>query len=276
MVQNKNRIVAPSKKVKGAEKGSFGGPSLLYQALRRGAKLYKYSMLLLIFSMVFTGFGITSGGNDALAADKYRNFEDLRANEDPGNYSIFTKDLETPALILAPHGGGIEGGTSELARELSGSYSTYLFEALKVPGASDLHITSTHFDEPQALDMLGRHDLTISLHGYASSEKHTLVGGTDRELAAKMTDALNSGGFSAELLASNAPLAGTNPNNIANRNRTGKSIQLEISTGQRRSMFDKFSITGRAGSKNAEFYQFTNLIAKFVDENVNEMAGDRR
>ncbi|MCY9198108.1 poly-gamma-glutamate hydrolase family protein [Bacillus atrophaeus] len=274
MVQNKNRIVEASKKVKGAEKGSFGGRTLLYQTLREAAKLYKYSMLRLSFSILFTVFVLSTGSNSALAADKYKSFEDLKANEDPGNYNIFTKDLETPVLIFSPHGGGIEGGTSELARELSNSYSTYLFEALKIPGASDLHITSTNFDEPQALELLSKHDLTISLHGYAYSGEHTLVGGTDREKAEKLTQALNAAGFSAELLPVGAPLAGTNPNNVSNKNRTGMSIQLEISTGQRRVMFDTFSLKGRSGSQNDQFYKFTSLLSEFIDENVNEAAGD--
>lgn len=274
MVQNKNRIEAASKKVKGAEKASFGGPDLLYRTLRGVAKLYKYSMLRLGFSILVMAFVLLAGINSALAADKYRNFEELQASEDPSNYSIFTKDLDTPVLIFAPHGGGIEGGTSELARELSNSYSTYLFEALKIPGASDLHITSTNFDEPQALDMLSRHDLTISLHGYASSEKHTLVGGTDREKAGKLTQALNAAGFSAELLPVGAPLSGTSPNNVSNKNRTGLSIQLEISTGQRRAMFDTFSLKGRDGSQNDQFYKFTNLLSEFIDENVSGKAGD--
>ncbi|MFE5451483.1 poly-gamma-glutamate hydrolase family protein, partial [Bacillus subtilis] len=78
--------------------------------------------MLLVLSLV------TIGLNSAMAADQYRNFEELQANEDPVNYNIFTRELGTSVLIFAPHGGGIEGGTSELARELSKSYSTYLFE----------------------------------------------------------------------------------------------------------------------------------------------------
>ncbi|OMI07552.1 hypothetical protein BTA30_17980 [Bacillus swezeyi] len=116
-------------------------------------------MLFVSFLVLFTSINIT------YASDKYRNFAELKEGEDPASYNIFTRDLGTSALIFAPHGGGIEGGTSEIAKELSTHFSTYLFEALKIPGALDLHITSTNFDEPQALDILNNHDLTLSVDG---------------------------------------------------------------------------------------------------------------
>jgi poly-gamma-glutamate hydrolase-like protein len=66
-------------------------------------------------------------------ADKYRNF----------------------AALVAPHGGGIEPGTSELADAIAASdLSFYTFEGLKPSGNTDLHITSTRFDEPMCLTLL--------------------------------------------------------------------------------------------------------------------------
>ncbi|MFE4024480.1 poly-gamma-glutamate hydrolase family protein [Streptomyces sp. NPDC059101] len=273
MFINQNRIVGASKKGKGAEKASFGGPDLLYLVPRKVAECRKYNMLRFCFSMLLVLSLVTIGLNSAMAADQYRNFEELQANEDPVNYNIFTRELGTSVLIFAPHGGGIEGGTSELARELSKSYSTYLFEGLKASGNTSLHITSTNFDEPQALELLSQHDFTLSLHGYASDEKHILVGGTDQENAGKLTETLNAAGFSAELLPEGAALSGTAPANVANKNRTGMSIQLEISTGQRRAMFDTFSLNGREVSKNETFYRFTDLLSDFVNANVSRKAG---
>lgn len=273
MFISQNRILETSKKFKGAEKGRFGRQALLHQSLHKVAELRKYIMLRFWISILLMLSLVTIGLNSALAADQYRNFEELQTNEDPVNYNIFTKELETSVLIFAPHGGGIEGGTSEIARELSNFYSTYLFEGLKASGNTSLHITSTNYDEPQALELLSRHDFTLSLHGYASDEKHILVGGTDRENAEKLTEALNAAGFSAELLPAGAPLSGADPANVANKNRTGLSIQLEISTGQRRAMFDTFSLIGREGSKNATFYRFMDLLSNFVNENVSRKAG---
>ncbi|KAF1680007.1 poly-gamma-glutamate hydrolase family protein [Bacillus sp. SKDU12] len=262
----KNRIAG--KEVNAAEKACFGESSFLYLILRKVTKLYKYIIDKKFFTIIITLLLVLFNINSVLAADKYGNFKELKANESLLSYNIFTANVDRRVLILAPHGGGIEGGTSELARELSKSYSTYLFEALRIPGASEFHITSANFDEPQALDLLSKHDLTLSLHGYASRKKHTLVGGTDRVKAAKLTSLLNSAGFSAELLSEDSRLAGTNAQNIANKNRTGMSIQLEISNGQRREMFNKFTLAGRDGTKNQVFYDYIAVLTKFIDENV--------
>ena len=51
---------------------------------------------------------------------------------------------ESPIAILAPHGGGIEAGTSEIARAVAGSeFNLYLFEGIRPAGNYDaLHLTS--------------------------------------------------------------------------------------------------------------------------------------
>ncbi|WP_407632933.1 poly-gamma-glutamate hydrolase family protein [Bacillus velezensis] len=267
MLRIKNRIEELLKKIKGAEKGNFGG-SHLPCTLHREAKLLKYSTVKKTFPVLVTALVSFLNPVSILAADKYRNFEELKANESPFNFSMFSKEQGTDVLILAPHGGGIEGGTSELAKELSETYSTYLFEALKTPGAFDLHLTSTNFDEPQALEMLKEHEFTLSLHGYASNEEHVLVGGTDRDKAKAITSTLNNAGYSAELLDEGTRLSGSSPNNVANKNKTGKSIQLELSTGLRKSMFNTFSLKGRSGTRNETFYNFINTLSGFLNENV--------
>lgn len=178
----KNRIEDLLKKIKGAEKGNFGGSHLLCMH-RITTKLSKCITVKKTFPVLATALVSFLNPESVLAADKYRNFEELKENESPFSFSVFSKEHVTDVLILAPHGGGIEGGTSELAKELSETYSTYLFEALKTPGAFDLHLTSTNFDEPQALEMLKEHEFTLSLHGYASNDRHVLVGGTDRDKA---------------------------------------------------------------------------------------------
>ncbi|WP_416378567.1 poly-gamma-glutamate hydrolase family protein [Bacillus sp. AF23] len=55
-------------------------------------------------------------------------------------------------------------------------------------------------------------------------------------------------------MAEDSRPAGTDPENIANRNRTGKSIQLVLSTGLRKAMFNKFNLFDRYVSQNEQFY----------------------
>lgn len=77
--------------------------------------------------------------------DKYRNFSELaRAETEGKDYRIIARLTDCPILIAAPHGGGIEPYTSELASEIAGSdLSFYSFEGIKETGNSKLHITTT-------------------------------------------------------------------------------------------------------------------------------------
>ena len=53
---------------------------------------------------------------------------------------------------MAPHGGGIEPGTTEIAEAVAGHEHTfYSFSGVKARGNSVLHITSSRFDEPEGI-----------------------------------------------------------------------------------------------------------------------------
>ena len=62
-----------------------------------------------------------------MSEDKYKDFTQLAANESAGvDYQIRTRPAGT-TLVLAPHGGGIEPGTSELAEAIAASdHSFYI------------------------------------------------------------------------------------------------------------------------------------------------------
>ncbi|MCY8934628.1 poly-gamma-glutamate hydrolase family protein [Bacillus atrophaeus] len=201
----------------------------------------------------------------AAAEDEYANFEELKNNTNPSDYGISTQERNTSVLVLAIHGGGIEGGTSELARELSKHHSMYLFEGLMPSGNSVLHITSTHFDEPASLTMARGHMSVISIHGYSADEKNIKVGGTDRNRAALLVETLHKAGFPAELLSAQDKYAGVSPDNIANKSISGLSIQLELSMGFRKSMFETFSLKSRSSTQNQTFYKFTETISDFIN-----------
>src|SRR5690606_2706905 len=90
-----------------------------------------------------------------IAKDKYTSFEELRSHEEYNKtYRIELQKTQSETSVFAIHGGSIENGTSEIAKLIAGNqYNYYSFEGLLKTNAFSLHITSSRFDEPSALDM---------------------------------------------------------------------------------------------------------------------------
>jgi phage replication-related protein YjqB (UPF0714/DUF867 family) len=160
--------------------------------------------------------------------------------------------------IIAPHGGGIEPGTTELVRAIAGwTHSFYTFDGIKPSGNELLHITSTLFDEPKCIALLGNADIAIAIHGCEGRDAVVQIGGLHLELGGRMMEALNAAGIKAVQADEN--LAGLQPENICNRARSGKGVQMELSTGLRRSMFAGLSRQDRLRSKPI-FKTFANTV----------------
>ncbi len=88
------------------------------------------------------------------------------------------------AAVIAPHGGGIEPGTSELAEAIAGAdLSFYAFEGLKKDGNGDLHVTSDHFDEATAIELVSASPTVVAVHGELKcTDKVAFLGGLDKDL----------------------------------------------------------------------------------------------
>ncbi|KAA6448759.1 poly-gamma-glutamate hydrolase family protein [Bacillus swezeyi] len=200
------------------------------------------------------------------AGDRYANFKELQKHEKSGYDIEYHEEAGSDCLIFSPHGGRIEGGVSELVRAFNDDYSTYLFEGKKDENNSDLHITSTNFDEPLALQKIKEHHYTIAFHGYSGDRPHTLVGGTDRQLAKAIVRSLKKSDFSAELVKVNGRFAGTAEENINNESQTGMSVQLEISTAQRKDFFEDFDYKDREETKTRKFYRYVKAVRKVLED----------
>ena len=81
----------------------------------------------------------------------YKSFAELNTVEKNGlAFRLKVKNRKTSFVVIAPHGGGIEPGTSEIANAIAGlNYSLYTFDGIRLSGNELLHITSTLFDEPR-------------------------------------------------------------------------------------------------------------------------------
>ncbi|MFS0654822.1 poly-gamma-glutamate hydrolase family protein [Bacillus sp. 179-C3.3 HS] len=195
--------------------------------------------------------------------DRYESFQQMIRHEKDGYEIELHEKGSSDLLVFSPHGGEIEPGASEIVEAFEETYSTYLFEGTKNDNNRDLHITSTKFDEPILMQMIKTYPFSISIHGYKSDRKHTLVGGTNREMAKAVVRELKDRGFSAELLQEGERLSGTDPKNINNQNASGESVQLEISTAQRKAFFDNFDT--RKGKKKA-FRRYINGLQDVIKE----------
>ncbi len=171
--------------------------------------------------------------------DVYRSFAELSEFErEDLDFRIHTVKRERSSIIIvAPHGGAIEPGTSEVAKEVAkNDLSLAIFEGIKSKNNKRLHITSTNFDEPRCVELVQKADTVIAIHGEGSDELSVFLGGRDVELGAKLKSVLEWRGYAVKT-HENSDLHGLNEANICNRGRQGVGVQLELSSGLRQTFF---------------------------------------
>jgi phage replication-related protein YjqB (UPF0714/DUF867 family) len=164
--------------------------------------------------------------------DQYDSFAALAAREVEGvHYRIRVMARPSPVAVVAPHGGWIEPGTSHIATAIAGdTHSLYLFESLRMRARGDgLHITSTRFDEPRAMQLVAQSETIVGVHGRkdGADEASIWVGGLHETLRDAICAALLQAGFRAKAVGEGHPLAGRHPENICNRGRRGAGAQIE-------------------------------------------------
>lgn len=191
------------------------------------------------------------------------------------DYKITSQNRESEVTVLAIHGGKIEAKTSDIVRDLANTatrnWNFYDFEADITNSdcnslASDsntsnnnyevLHITSTRFNEANAVNLVQNHKNAIAIHGHARNEptdktQTICVGGANEIQIFKFIQYVEDNtpanlasllGYSLDIVdtpqATNGlclnptPLTGTSLDNIVNKNdnQSGRGgLQLELS-----------------------------------------------
>jgi phage replication-related protein YjqB (UPF0714/DUF867 family) len=175
----------------------------------------------------------------------YSSFSQLARYEREGtDYQRYWVRRDSPILIAAPHGGGIEPGTSEVAVALAGeSHALYVFEGYKGEENRRLHVASTRFNDPQLDDLLEESQYVAAVHGCREVQPLVYVGGLYEIWVRQAINLLRRAGFSAE--RDNSHHAGLYPTNLCNRGHSGIGVQFELSRGLRREMFASLTRTGR-------------------------------
>lgn len=223
----------------------------------------------------------------AVAADTYATNSDLYRDRVEGvefgrrarRHEVFDDDLSQRgpvplATIVAPHGGGIEPGTSELCLAVAGyhpaslaptggpAYDYWMLEGLLSTDNDVLHVTTTHCDDAMALSLCGGARTALSLHGCTTAAANglgeVLVGGRDAALRGLLIAQLVAGGFGAVDATGHASLGGMAPENLTNRTVLGAGAQVEIVTPVRNAMFGINTRAQRKHTTTPAFWAFTN------------------
>jgi phage replication-related protein YjqB (UPF0714/DUF867 family) len=165
--------------------------------------------------------------------DKFKSYAELAQHKQEGkDYAVIVREVKgSKVSIVAPHGGNIEGPTGKMAADIAGNeHSLYVFKGLCKDAFKELHLTSTRFDDPRALDLVAKTDVTVTLHRCRIEEPVVCLSGRDRKLQSKLTAAFNKAAIPVEI--ENHPYqSGTLPENICNKNARGKGVQIELSHG---------------------------------------------
>jgi phage replication-related protein YjqB (UPF0714/DUF867 family) len=137
--------------------------------------------------------------------------------------------------FMAIHGGSLERGTAEIATRASEVSGASLYTVVQ-PDDFRWHLPS-HLVGPEGSPALARFlahvDYVVSIHGYGRDGFWTrlLLGGRDRELAARVGPVLQAGLDGYEVVddidAIPQSLRGLHPENPVNRSRCG-GVQLEL------------------------------------------------
>jgi len=167
-------------------------------------------------------------GRRRVRVGKYGSFHELARSEVLGrDYIVRLLRRPSPLAVIAPHGGLIEDGTSELALAIAGAeHSLFCFEGLKVHGRNrELHITSHLFDHPQCLELIAGSPLVLAVHG-CRGDSCIHLGGLDRAFVDALGVELARAGFAVVTDSPRYP--GRHPRNICNRGARGAGAQLEV------------------------------------------------
>lgn len=198
---------------------------------------------------------------EPMGNDQYRDMKELLRKEPDTSYEFNIRKVDSPVLIVTPHGGNIERYTSAIGNGLARSeFNHFEFRGLLEQGSYEkLHVASVNYNPPELIPLNKASEITLSVHGLSGKEKFTYVGGRDSAGAQMVRQALEAEGFAVETPPLN--YNGNDVKNFVNRNKRGKGIQLEISLGQRRALFTK----GNENKPNEDYERYVGAVTKALE-----------
>lgn len=203
--------------------------------------------------------------------DYYCSMTDLlKGTQEGKDWTKESTNRHSNVLIFAPHGGNIEKGTTELTKAIAnkGNYDYYAFNGTRNKNNSQLHVTSTNYND---LDLINRNynkDVSISVHGAGQSQgKNTvLIGGRDEKLIQLISKELST--FKFNVQRSLGHLAGIDTNNVVNYNKKGQGVQLELTPDLRKSFFSNGDDSSKARKNEKNWSSTMDCFATAINNAI--------
>ncbi|MSU30619.1 hypothetical protein FYJ81_10635 [Staphylococcus sp. McC-251-APC-3A2] len=205
----------------------------------------------------------TNTQNATRKQDYYKSMTELYNDTKEGiDWKKDTRDVGKSVLIVAPHGGNIEQGTSELTKLVAnnGDFDYFSFEAIRPSNNTQLHVTSTNYDDATLHDMIQDRTATISIHGAQGEEQLVYLGGYQSPLRDAIQSQLEHKGFVVKIPPEY--LGGLSNANFINKVEESTGVQLELTTALRKAFF-KDGDASTASRKKIE--NWTNTMYDFAE-----------
>lgn len=189
--------------------------------------------------------------------DYYKSMTELYKDTTEGiDWKKDTRNVGKSVLIVAPHGGNIEQGTSELTKLVAnnGDFDYFSFEAIRPSNNTQLHVTSTNYDDATLHEMIQDRTATISIHGAQGEEQLVYLGGYQSPLRDAIQSQLELKGFVVKIPPEY--LGGLSNANFINKVEESTGVQLELTTALRKAFF-KDEDTSTASRKKIENWTTT-------------------
>ncbi|MEX5673400.1 poly-gamma-glutamate hydrolase family protein [Staphylococcus cohnii species complex 1661] len=189
--------------------------------------------------------------------DYYKSMTELYKDTTEGiDWKKDTRNVGKSVLIVAPHGGNIEQGTSELTKLVAnnGDFDYFSFEAIRPSNNTQLHVTSTNYDDATLHEMIQDRTATISIHGAQGEEQLIYLGGYQSPLRDAIQSQLELKGFVVKIPPEY--LGGLSNANFINKVEESTGVQLELTTALRKAFF-KDEDTSTASRKKIENWTTT-------------------
>jgi phage replication-related protein YjqB (UPF0714/DUF867 family) len=194
--------------------------------------------------------------------DHYESLEELKSHETEGvDYEETLEDRNNKVTILSIHGGFIEYGTTEIAKEIAkDDLNHFNFSGLKKKSWK-LHVTSHLFNHEGLESLLEKSDTSVSIHGCdlkSLKEPAICIGGLNEKLKTLIKIHLEGAGFKVDFEHFPADY----PINVVNHAQNS-GVQLELTYALRESLFEDLLESYRKPNEN--FYIFTNAVRSAIE-----------